>query len=51
MDTPVQKHWLSKFAWHRNDFTAETVPNAPWQLTIPKTYIVTTDDKTATIEF
>ena len=47
----AQKHWLSKFAWHRNDFTAKTVPDAPWHLSIPKTYIITTGDKAATPEF
>jgi pimeloyl-ACP methyl ester carboxylesterase len=47
----AQKHCLSKFEWHRNDFTAETVPDAPWHLSVPKTYIITTDDKTATVEF
>jgi len=51
MDATAQKHWLSKFEWQRNDFTAETVPDAPWHLSLPKTYIVTTDDKTATVEF
>lgn len=51
METPTQKHWFSKFEWQRNDFTAETVPDAPWHLSIPKTYIITTDDKTATVEF
>jgi hypothetical protein len=51
MEVAAQKHWLSKFEWHRNDFTAETVPDAPWHLSVPKTYIITTDDKTATVEF
>ena len=51
MEAPAQKHWFSKFEWQRNDFTAETVPDAPWHLSIPKTYIITTDDKTATVEF
>ncbi|KAI0970006.1 Alpha/Beta hydrolase protein [Xylaria arbuscula] len=51
MDEAAQIHWLGKFAWHRNDFTAETVPDAPWTLSVPKTYIVTTGDKTATVEF
>ncbi|MCJ1386030.1 hypothetical protein MMC17_009155 [Xylographa soralifera] len=51
MDVDAQKHWLSEFAWHRNDFTAETVPDAPWHLSVPKTYIITTDDKTATVQF
>jgi hypothetical protein len=51
MEAAAQKHWLSKFEWQRNDFTAEAVPDAPWHLSIPKTYIITTDDKTATVEF
>ena len=51
MEFAAQKYWLSKFEWHRNDFTAEIVPDAPWRLAIPKTYIITTDDKTATVEF
>jgi hypothetical protein len=51
MEAAAQKHWFSKFEWQRNDFTAETVPDAPWHLSIPKTYIITTDDKTATVEF
>jgi hypothetical protein len=51
MEVVAQKHWLSKFEWQRNDFTAETVPDAPWHLSVPKTYIITTDDKTATVEF
>lgn len=51
MDEAAQKHWLSKFEWQRNDFTAKTVPDAPWHLSVPKTYIITTDDKTATVSF
>ena len=51
MDVATQKDWLSKFEWHRNDFTAETVPDAPWHLSIPKTYIITTGDKMATFQF
>ena len=51
MEPNAQQHWLSQFEWQRNDFTAETVPDAPWHLSVPKTYIVTTDDKTATVEF
>ncbi|MCJ1460417.1 hypothetical protein MMC28_010799 [Mycoblastus sanguinarius] len=51
MEAAAQKHWLSKFEWHRNDFTAETIPDAPWHLAVPKTYIITTHDKTATVEF
>ena len=51
LEADAQQHWLSKFEWHRNDFTAATVPDAPWHLSIPKTYIITTDDKTATVEF
>ena len=51
MEFAAQKYWFSKFEWQRNDFTAEIVPDAPWRLAIPKTYIITTDDKTATVEF
>ena len=51
MEASAQKHWFSKFEWQRNDFTAETVPDAPWHLSVPKTYIITTDDKAATVEF
>ncbi|KAM0796599.1 Alpha/beta hydrolase fold-1 [Usnea florida] len=51
MEPAAQKHWLSQFQWHRNDFTAETVSDAPWHLAVPKTYIITTDDKTATVAF
>ncbi|KAI9659871.1 MAG: hypothetical protein M1821_001223 [Bathelium mastoideum] len=46
-----QKYWLTQFDWQRNDFEAETVPDAPWHLSVPKTYIVTTEDKTATPQF
>jgi hypothetical protein len=51
MEVAAQKHWFSKFEWQRNDFTAEAVPDAPWHLSVPKTYIITTDDKAATVEF
>ncbi|KAI1304706.1 hypothetical protein F5Y03DRAFT_406718 [Xylaria venustula] len=51
MDEAAQMYSFGKFAWHRNDFTAETAPDAPWTLSVPKTYIVTTGDKTATVEF
>ena len=51
MEPDSQKYWLSKFEWQRNDFTADSVPHAPWHLTVPKTYIFTTDDKTATVDF
>ncbi|QKX61748.1 uncharacterized protein TRUGW13939_08904 [Talaromyces rugulosus] len=51
LDPASQQHWLSKFEPQRNDFTAETIPDAPWHLSIPKTYIITSQDKTATIPF
>ena len=51
MEAAVQKHWLSQFQWQRNNFTAETVPDAPWHLSVPKTYIITMEDKTATVAF
>ena len=51
LDPAAQKRWLSELKWHRNDFEAETVPNAPWHLSVPKTYIITTEDKTATTQF
>lgn len=51
LDTTTQAYWLSQFEPHRNDFTAETVPDAPWHLSIPKTYIISTKDQTATVQF
>ncbi|KAH8695015.1 Alpha/beta hydrolase fold-1 [Talaromyces proteolyticus] len=51
LDPIAQQHWFSRFEPQRNDFTAETVPDAPWHLSVPKTYIITTGDKTATIQF
>ncbi|KAL8830818.1 MAG: hypothetical protein Q9191_001216 [Dirinaria sp. TL-2023a] len=51
LEPDAQMHWLSKFEWHRNDFTSETVPDAPWHLTVPKTYVITTDDKCASPDF
>lgn len=46
-----QKYWLSEFEPQRNAFHGETIPDAPWHLSVPKTYIVCTDDKTASIDF
>lgn len=51
MSDADQDFWLSRLEWQRNDFTAETIPDAPWHLSVPKTYILTTVDKTATLEF
>jgi hypothetical protein len=51
LDPADQQYWLSKCEPQRNDFTAETIPDAPWHLSIPKTYIITTADETATIQF
>ena len=51
LEPATQKHWLSKFEWHRNDFISETVPDAPWHLAVPKTYVITTDDKCASTDF
>jgi hypothetical protein len=51
LDPDAQQHWFSKFEPQRNNFTAETVPDAPWHLSIPKTYVITTADQTATLQF
>lgn len=51
LDPAAQQYWFSKFEPHRNDFEAETVPDAPWHLSVKKTYIITTEDKTATTQF
>ena len=51
LDADAQKHWFSQLVWQRNDFEAETVPDAPWHLTVPKTFIITTEDKTANVQF
>lgn len=47
LEPDAQIHWLTKLEWHRNDFTSETFPDAPWHLEVPKTYVITTDDKCA----
>ena len=51
VDDETAQYWFKRFEPQRNDFTAPTVPNAPWNLTMPKTYIITTDDQTATLQF
>lgn len=51
MEESQQKRWLAKFQWHRNDFTAMNMLDTPWPLTVPKTYILTTDDKLMAVQF
>jgi hypothetical protein len=47
-----QRYWYEQLGWHRNAFHGETIPDAPWHLkTLQKTYILTTDDATAPLDF
>lgn len=46
-----REQWQSKFEWQRNDFSIETLPHAPWDLPIQKTYILTIDDLVAPYNF
>lgn len=47
-----QIYWYGELAWHRNAFHGDSIPDAPWHLkTLPKTYILTTNDATASLDF
>ena len=50
MDIDAQKHWCSRLEWHRNDFTAESIPDAARHLSVGKPCIITTDDKTMPVD-
>lgn len=48
----AQRYWYEQLAWQRNGFEGDTIPDAPWHLkTLPKTYILTTLDAAATLDF
>ena len=46
-----QQLWYSRLQPQENDFSSPTMSNAPWHLSVPKTYIFTMDDVAAPIAF
>lgn len=47
-----QRYWYEQLDWQRNGFEGDTVPDAPWAIkSLPKTYVLTTKDAVANLNF